>query len=491
MLLADLFEIIQKACLPGVWSKGVTLTRGDAVILDSAPRLLAAGVSVDSELIFRVRSPDHPVSRKVTLWPEDEDWFCDCGGPNEVCFHVAAVVVTLKTGKIKIAGEGSSTGAVGDSSAAPASSPSKVLAAQILYRFMRHDGSLLFERRISQGPSAANAGASTREEVLSDTLVSFAGGISSGRIRSLPLAATKEDYAVDYALGDKKRGELDRVRLIALFKALSGCSNISLDQKPIGVSPKPLQIKVRLVDAGPGDGAGFRLQQVEESSITETFRNGAVLCGETLRGIELPALTPAEREMLGGSGKFFAHRDAHFLVSEVLPTLTKKIPVEIITKKLPRVVQVKPRIVLNLEVSPGGETLSVVPSIAYGDGNTRSHRFDEIQIADPEVERMLIRKLQNELQLTPGQTVRFQGQAAIDFNLRLQGWDVAGNGAQAFTVRGMLSPNLRVEGQKFEISFNMGASLRLIPRKYSKLGEKIKARYRYWAEDGRHCPKIG
>src|SRR4051812_32527547 len=131
MMLDALFDMIQKACLPGVWSKGVTLARGDAVIADS---------SKGDEIVLRVRAPDHPVSRKVSLWPEDEDWYCDFGNPNDVCSHVAAAVISLRSGKIQ-AQASSPTGAAS----------SRVLAAQVHYRFTRQDGGLSFERWIFQG----------------------------------------------------------------------------------------------------------------------------------------------------------------------------------------------------------------------------------------------------------------------------------------------------------------------------------------------------
>src|SRR4051812_19480884 len=90
MIDSDFFDLIQKTCLPGVWSKGVALARADSAIQDS---------STPDEIIFRVHGKDHPVSRKVTLWPEDEDWFCDCNDRNEVCAHVAAVTIALRSGK--------------------------------------------------------------------------------------------------------------------------------------------------------------------------------------------------------------------------------------------------------------------------------------------------------------------------------------------------------------------------------------------------------
>src|SRR4051812_35030285 len=82
---------IQKQCLPGVWSKGVALQRVDAVKLDSIQ---------PDEIMLRVLVKDRPVSPKVTLWPQDEDWYCDCGDRADVCAHVAAAVIALRSGSL-------------------------------------------------------------------------------------------------------------------------------------------------------------------------------------------------------------------------------------------------------------------------------------------------------------------------------------------------------------------------------------------------------
>ena len=46
----ELLDIIQKACLPGVWSKGVALARTGSVIKDSVQS------EPDAEMIFRIRT---------------------------------------------------------------------------------------------------------------------------------------------------------------------------------------------------------------------------------------------------------------------------------------------------------------------------------------------------------------------------------------------------------------------------------------------------
>ena len=240
----------------------------------------------------------NPVSRKVTLWPEDEDWFCDCGTTQAVCAHVAAAVITLKNPKPH-------------SESAPSGEAEKPKASLISYRFRRDSGKLLFDRWIIHPDG--------KESPLSQSLVSLVGGLSSGRIGFFPIAATQEDYAIDSVLGGTLRGELDHSPS-RLIKALSGCSNITLDEQIVQASTKPLQIRARLLN----EGSGYRLQQIPQETETEYFKNGAALCGNQLRGVDLPNLTADERSLLSESGRYFPRSDAVTLFTTILPTLEKR-----------------------------------------------------------------------------------------------------------------------------------------------------------------------
>lgn len=150
----DYFQSIQKACLPGVWSKGVALAREGAVTLDARD---------GDEIRIRVKISNKPVSPRVTLWPDDEDWYCDCGDRNELCMHIAAAVVALKNGQVqsgqhKEGQESSSTDG-------------------IEYRFQRQEGALNLERWIVKG---------SQRERLSGSLVGFVGGLARDELHLRP-----------------------------------------------------------------------------------------------------------------------------------------------------------------------------------------------------------------------------------------------------------------------------------------------------------------
>jgi hypothetical protein len=66
-----LFDAMRQASLPAVWSQGVKLARTDAV--SNAARS-------ESAITLRVRARGHAIAPTVTLYPEDGEWSCDCGG---------------------------------------------------------------------------------------------------------------------------------------------------------------------------------------------------------------------------------------------------------------------------------------------------------------------------------------------------------------------------------------------------------------------------
>ena len=58
------YTTTQKACLPGVWSKGVALARDGKVRIDIAKK---------DEIILRVKVAGKAANVKVNLWPIDGD----------------------------------------------------------------------------------------------------------------------------------------------------------------------------------------------------------------------------------------------------------------------------------------------------------------------------------------------------------------------------------------------------------------------------------
>src|SRR5215831_7844484 len=82
--MQSFLETVRKATLPAIWSQGVKLAREKAVSRVSAS---------PAEITVRVRAPGNAIAPTVTLYIDDGEWSCDCGGKVDPCAHVAAAVI--------------------------------------------------------------------------------------------------------------------------------------------------------------------------------------------------------------------------------------------------------------------------------------------------------------------------------------------------------------------------------------------------------------
>jgi superfamily II DNA or RNA helicase len=435
MISEAYYRAIQKAALPGVWSKGVALAQQGAVIVDS---------EAGDEIRFRVRVSDRPVSPKVTLWPEsepeDREWHCDCGDRNELCMHIAATAVALKTGKaVKSGTDESHPGAGG-----------------LEYRFVKQDRALTLERWIVRGE---------KKEKLVGSLVSHAGGIGSGRIAAAAVPATREDFSIDQIITSFGAN----ASISGLFKHLKECPSVFYNEQPVKVSTATLRPRAEVVD----EGAGFRLKLVRDPAITEAFANGIILLQEgVLKPWETVDLAPEQRKWLEGEGSLFGLGDAAILVSEILPGLEGKIAVEIRAQRLPRAVTVAPRLELRLE-REGPEVLGVTGFLVYGDpviaevsdDRLVSKSSERIPVRDRAAERSLLRSLQSRLDMGIGERVKREGSGAVQFAQRVAEFThqeplarTIGAGAASFAVTGKLAPKILVGPDARRITIDFGGA---------------------------------
>lgn len=426
MPITEYLDQLQKACLPGIWSKGVALNRSQSVVQDTS--------SSSDELIFRVQTPDSPVARKVTLWPDEEDWFCDCGDKNSVCCHIAASAVFLKTGKKA-------------TDSLPNNSTSNSTLGQIQYRFKRCSDFLELERFILI-PVGANT---FKTERLTTSLVGHIAGIQSGRIQGRPVLATQSDFAIDALLSNRSSPSenLSSSILSQLFKHLAECPNITLDETKIEVSTHTVPFSVEVLD----ERDGFRVRIWKDPNIQEYFRNGAALSQNTLKRINQPSLTPFERDTLSKVGTFFSRDQIPQLLGDILPALEKKCQLLIRTSNVPQLLYVKPKVSIETSWAPGTETLTVIPKLIY-EAPPSAQKGNHFFVPDPIEEKNLARKLQTELQLAFGQKTHFEGEYAIRFSGKLKGWHTQGNGIAAFSVQGILSPKIQATQVGFDLSFS-------------------------------------
>ncbi len=444
--MKSLFDAVRELAPPEAWSKGVTLARAGAVSIESRD---------EEEVALRVLVPGSVLSPRVGLFPGDGDWECDCGSPLDACEHVAAAVIALRQGTETRAGAGTGTGtgtgsgtSTGTGSGSGSGSRTSSDRRPVVYRFTRSREGLVFERGVVDAEEFRAIEVSLE-------------AIASGRVSGPSFEASPEDVEIERALRGSYRGPLEREAVPRVFQALSRSKRITLDGKPIVVSPEPVVRPVAVEDAA---GGGFVLRLGERGGVSETFRNGIALVADRLRPEGEPSLTGREWEELS-RGRIYRSEQVAELVGEVLPALKKRAPVEIRTVRLPGSVRERPRLSFFLK-REGDDGLYVLPRVVYGDpprarveGERLVSLGGEVPLRDLEGERELGQRLGRETGLTLGRGEELETEAAVELMEKLDGLGgvVDGSARGEFRLHLTLEGRLSVEGDDFAISFTSGA----------------------------------
>jgi len=419
----QLFQAIRKQCSPRDWSRGVELARDECVVSRGATQ-------EGDELRFQVRIPGRAVGTSVSLFPEDEDWDCDCPAGASACEHIAAAIISLRRAEDKDA----------------PSASGKASAGHIRYLIERRpNGGLALEREIVNGDR------SVRLETTLDA-------IASGRVAGPAFAATRADMAVEIALGSRRRGPLDEVTLRRVIEPLSDCDEIRIDGEPVRASAIPLRPSVVVEDAPKG----FFVRLADAEGIREKFSIGFVICAGVLRPVGASKLTGRELHDLK-PGRTYSFDQAAHLVTEALPALADRLEIEIRTDKLPTTVRSeRPRV--RVETEQRGDRLSVLATLIYGDpplarvdSGRLVHLAGPVPVRDEAAERRETAQLSHELGLTPGRRVEFSGEDAIAMSERLAQWRgaVAGEDFRRFHATAALVPSLSVQGTRLAVQFEV------------------------------------
>jgi superfamily II DNA or RNA helicase len=412
-----LFEAVRAACAPREWSRGVELARGDNVIGERAG---------EGEVLVRVALKGGLISRTVTLWPEEADWECSCGG-GRGCEHAAAAVIAIR--RAKQAGEALpkprwQTGTIG-------------------YRFSRGPGGISLERGI-------------RTEDRWHPFEATLAALAERRVEAPPFTATQADLAVELALGTHRRGPIPRPIVERLLAELSRTEGITLDGAAVRASGMAAMPRVVVEDKDEG----FRVFLEDDPEVTERFANGFALCGATLRPTAEPALTAREREDLS-RGVSFAPGEVARLVTEFLPALRSRVPVDVRTERLPKTEVEPPRVAFEIAHQEGA--LRVLATIVYGDpprarvdGDRLVHLGGTVPMRDPRAESRLAARLGSDLSLAPGVSEVFAGEAAVRAAERLRAWQgVRKPFLEPFRRLPPMEPRFRMRGDDFELAFEV------------------------------------
>jgi len=419
--MQNIFEAIQEACSRQIWSRGVRLAREDAVSVEE---------SNDLEISLCVSTHGRLAAPQVTLRPEDEDWECSCPSPDDPCEHVVACVIALRQSKKS----GKDLPTQGES------------RGRIVYELEERSGDLRLTRAIEfDGKRTALRG----------SLTAAAAGHRIGP----DFVATPADIAIERALASRPADATSNPSLKSLLGHLAGTQRVFLDGQPIRVESEPVGMKARVVDA-PG---GVRLFVEQDRRIDRAYRNGVVRAGDALHPIAPNRLNGRELADLP-RGRFYSDDDLALLVTEVIPDLEDRVPLEIETEKLPSTRRgERPRI--RIEVQRDGDGLSILPTIVYGkppvariDAGRLVHLGGgEVPIRNEAAENAVVVALRSELGLRPGFGTSLSASESIEFAARLAGtsMEVIGTAHHDFQLRGELTASLQIEDDRVHLDFDL------------------------------------
>jgi superfamily II DNA or RNA helicase len=206
------------------------------------------------------------------------------------------------------------------------------------------------------------------------------------------------------------------------------------------------------------------LRLERDPAVTEVIARGVARCDGTLRPLAEMETTGDLLERLPLC-RTFARADAGELVTKVLPELEAKLDVVVTTRKLPRKnADVRPRIAMDL--SHQGHTLSILPTLVYGDppvarvdGDAIVNLGKAVPVRRREEERELLRRLRDDLNLVPGRRVDLDGSEAIRFAAKLRAWQqrTQDEGDHKVFEDRPLTARINLEGGMFDVLFECEA----------------------------------
>ena len=365
MDLSPLVAAVREAAATNTWSRAVLLAREGLVVGEQLD---------DDEVVLSVLTK--PTARKVWLWPEDEDWSCECGG--EACVHAAAAVIALN--KARSSGQ---------------ELPRPRRAATLRYVLERGQGGL---------------------EVVPH--VASPGGLRAVKegFRSSGAVLRDEDLKVERALLAGSGRLPEKVWRQVLIWWADASADVWLDGEKLRVDTEPL-LPVVLVKE---HGAGFRVSLHRPKEVTESFGGGLVRVGDTLKPMSDGGLTPLQRSTLA-RGVIYEGADIARLVADELPRLRRAVTVKVMTNQLPEGLRVPPR--MELRLTPGDGHLEVFARVVYGDppvaaveqGQLKLLRRGALPIRDQPAERRLVQRADAELAIPIGRSWWLSDEGAIDF----------------------------------------------------------------------------
>jgi len=424
-LFQALFVAVRQACTSHAWSRGIELARSDGV----------DGVEQDDEqVVLLVKSPGQTVAPSVTLYPEDEEWVCDCDSIADACEHAAAAIIALRRARK-------------EGKALPVSARA---GGRLRYVLVAENDRLAIERQVvSSDGTAKPLGASL-------------GAVLSGRSDGPAVEPTKVDLSIDRLLGMWRVRSLTADRLSEVLSLLARADDVELDGQAVVVMDKPLR-PLAIVEDAPG--GGFVLRFTAPPDFERVVMAGLVCCRDsqgarTLWGVADPDLTGLRLEHLPRQ-RLFGPAMVATLVSKVIPELRDRAVVDVRTSALPDAVSRQP-VRPVVDIQHRGAALSLLACVEYGepacarvvDGELL-HLSGPIPRRDERAEQRVVASLREQLDLVAGRRSDFLGEEAVAKAEALRSWAgvVRGGALLARYPQRPLEAELELDPDHFGVRF--------------------------------------
>ncbi len=368
--MEDFLEWLKEEVLPGVWSKGVALSRNSKSVEKISPP------AEKNELKFKIQTTERLLAFQVTLWPKEQDAHCNCDSKIEPCHHVVAVALALEAGTVTEPGEAAATAGSG-----------------LRYTWVVENQKINLKREL-----LANGVA----KPLEGSLVGLIGGIQSGRIKAPLPSTTLTDIKLDEIFAK------ENPRWAEVFRALSDLPPLEVKGLPgkshLSVDPKTNRPTLTIED-GPEPGS-IKLTQQDLGESDRRFQNGISLRGDTLHLISDTASNERINEVI--------QKDKlETFLRERLPKLEGDFEIEVKSERLPKLEWKEPFLHFNAE-KLSDDQIAVTASIRYPDP---SPGF--LVGRDLEEEQELIRALRDRYSLSLGTPKTMSVAASLAFRNKL------------------------------------------------------------------------
>lgn len=424
--MREYLAVIQRASLPGIWSKGVKLARSGAVTVKEA---------LPGEHVFRVRTPGRAVAPLCVLYWEEGEWTCDCGSDQDPCEHAIAAAI--------FAHEAATTG--------KAMPQTDEVEPTLGYRLRRGKNQNLSIERWITFPDG-------RREHLKEPLERL---VAKGNARVQPSA---EDLEVDRLLIAAGTGAtrvavgqgLSPAGMERVLMALAVAKDVHLDDRKVEIDLTPLLPVASVFH----EGSHVVVLVQSDPRLEEVLDRGVGLMEGKLRPLGAVELTGPRLERLP-LRKVVESHEMGDLLTRVLPEIERHVPVSVQTDRLPKRGGAKPPRIA-FDMSPHGHTLSVLPTLVYGDppeirvdGDKVIHLRGEVPRRDVHAEKRLVLALREELNLVPGRLVHFDGNDAGKFAKRLQAFQSSAETSFSREVmsQARIAPRIDIDGSHFNVTF--------------------------------------